>query len=228
MKRFTAMMNTIGEVAGLGATVSFREAVRSEPGGPVAVVQAKDIGQDGTLDLSAVARVDTLPVKGDWPLLRPGDVLMQSRGTSYRSCIIPQGQSAMVAAGGLYVLHPDASRLDSRYLVVVLNLPGTQAALRKAATGSRILNITRDALKAIEIAVPPLADQRALVELGDLVRRSFEIEQRLYQLRLQQLHGLAIALTRRTEATQAFHPPSAHRSKRGELRIAAGAKSRRL
>jgi hypothetical protein len=99
----------------------------------------------------------------------------------------------MVAAGGLYVLHPDASRLDSRYLVMVLNLPGTQAALRKAATGSRILNITRDALKAIEIAVPPLADQRALVELGDLVRRSFEIEQRLYQLRLQQLHALALA-----------------------------------
>jgi hypothetical protein len=59
MKRFTAMMTIISEVAGFGATVNFREAVRPEPGGPVAVVQAKDIGQDGTLDLSAVARVDT-------------------------------------------------------------------------------------------------------------------------------------------------------------------------
>ena len=120
----------------------------------------------------------------------------------------------MAAAGSLFVLRPDTSIIDPRFLVLFFNLPATQAALRKIATGTHILNIRREELAALEVPVPPLRDQRALIALGELFNRSFELEQRLHiQLRLQELHALILGRTKKAGSVGA-PPASKERSAR--------------
>ena len=154
-----------------------------------------------------------IPIRGEPPLLRESDVLVQTRGTSYRSAIVPEGIPALAAAGSLFVLRPDTSIIDPRFLVLFFNLPATQAALRKIATGTHILNIRREELAALEVPVPPLRDQRALIALGELFNRSFELEQRLHQLRLQELHALILGRTKKAGSVGA-PPASKERSAR--------------
>jgi Type I restriction modification DNA specificity domain len=210
----------LAEIAQFGATLNFREAVKPEPGGRVGIVQAKDVGL-GTLDVSGLVYVSELPIRGEPPLLKTNDVLLQTRGTSYRCGIVPEGIPALVAAGSLYVLRTISPCIDPRFLVLFLNLPTTQAALRKVATGSHILNIRREELAALAVPMPPLRDQVALVALGELFNRSFELEQRLHQLRLQELHALIIGRTKKAGsvgAPPAFKERSARRHQRQQAK----------
>jgi hypothetical protein len=190
VKRFTAMMERIGEIVQLGQTVSFRNAIPQGDDGVYGVIQARDIGHNGRLNLLGIALLNELPAKGEPPLLQIGDVVLQSRGTSFRAAVIEKTGMPLVASGQVYVLRPDSGRIDSRFLTLYLNLPQTQRALRQIAAGTYIPNITKDSLLQLEIPLPPLSAQRAIAELGDQIHRAFEIEQRLFDLRLTQLQPL--------------------------------------
>ncbi|MGY4408544.1 restriction endonuclease S subunit [Bradyrhizobium sp. LB7.1] len=74
-----------------------------------------------------------------------------------------------------------------------LNLPKTQVVLRQAATGSTIPNIRRDAIERLEVPLPSLPDQHTLAAAGRLLRQQADIETRLNNLRMQELHLLATA-----------------------------------
>jgi restriction endonuclease S subunit len=138
-------------------------------------------------------RITEVPGKGPPDILAAGDVVLQTRGLSYRAAVVPKDAPPMVAAGSLFILRPDPTRISADYLVFFLNLPATQATLRQLATGSTIPNLRRSGVEQVQIPLPSLSDQKQLVEMSHLVRRQADIEQRLNTLRLQELHLLAVA-----------------------------------
>src|SRR5258708_1851656 len=171
----------------------FRERIVHEPGGAYRVVQGKDVGTDGALNLESMARIADVPGKGPPEVLRAGELVLQTRGLSYRAAVVPHDGPPMVAAGSLFILRPHPDRISPEYLVFFLNLPATQAVLRQSATGSTIPNLRRSAVEEVQVPLPSLSDQQQLVALGGLVRRQADIEERLNILRQQELHLLAIA-----------------------------------
>jgi hypothetical protein len=171
----------------------FRERIVHEPGAPYRVVQGKDLGSDGTMNLDSMVRITEVPGKGAPDILGAGELVLQTRGLSYRAAIVPQDAPPMVAAASLFILRPDPVRVSAEYLVFFLNLPTTQGVLRQNATGSTIPNLRRSAIEQIQVPLPSLSDQRQLVELSRLVRRQADIEERLNNLWLQELYLLAVA-----------------------------------
>jgi restriction endonuclease S subunit len=147
-----------------------------------------------------MVRLTKVPGKDEPDVLRAGEVVLQTRGSTYRAAIVPRSDVPLLAAGSLYILTPDARHIDPEYLVFFLNLPSTQATLRQLATGSSILNLRRSAVEEIEVPLPNLSDQRRLVEVGRLVSKQSEIGERLNQLRLQELHALALKCAKKQGA----------------------------
>ena len=186
-------MLSISDLASVRIGSPFRERIVHEPGGTYRVVQGKDIGSDGTLLLDGMVRIAEVPGKGAPDTLGAGELVLQTRGLSYRAGVVPRDAPPMVAAGSLFILRPDPARITAEYLVFFLNLPATQATLRQLATGSTIPNLRRSAIEQVQVALPSLSDQHQLVGLGQLVRRQADIEERLNILRLQELHLLATA-----------------------------------
>lgn len=178
----------------------FRERIVHEPGGAYRVVQGKDVGTDGALNLEGMARIAEVPGKGPPDVLGAGELVLQTRGLSYRAAVVPQHAPPMVAAGSLFILRPDPDRISAEYLVFFLNLPATQGVLRQSATGSTIPNLRRSAIEQVQVPLPTRSDQGQLVALSQLVRRQADIEERLNTLRLRELYLLAIA-----RAEQATH-----------------------
>ena len=133
-------MHSLAGLASIRIGSPFRERIIHEPGGKYRVVQGKDVGSDGTLVLDQMVRLTEVPGRGEPDILQTGEVVLQTRGTSYRAAVVPKSDAPMIAAGSLYILAPDARRIDPEYLVFHLNLPITQATLRQVATGSTILN----------------------------------------------------------------------------------------
>lgn len=186
-------MIRLGEIASIRAGSPFRERILHEPHGTYRVVQGKDVRADGSLAFDGMSRVSDVPGKGRPDTLRAGELVFQTRGVSYRAASVPDPTPPMVAAGSLFILRPDASRLLADYLVFFLNLPTTQVVLRQAATGSTIPNIRRGAIERLEVPLPSLADQLTLAAAGRLLRQQADIETRLNNLRMQELHLLATA-----------------------------------
>jgi hypothetical protein len=191
-KGITALAS-VNNLATIRIGSPFRERIVHEVGATYRVVQGKDIGSDGTLIVDGMARIAEVPGKGAPDILGAGELVLQTRGLSYRAAVVPQDAPPMVAAGSLFILRPDPAQITAEYLVFFLNLPATQTVLRQHATGSTIPNLRRAAVEQVEVPLPTLSDQRQLVTLSRLVRRQASIEERLNTLRLRELHLLATA-----------------------------------
>lgn len=211
MKEITAI-HRIQDIATVRMGSAFRERIVHAPRGSFLVVQGKDINSTGTLDLDGMVRVTNAPGKGGPDTLRAGEVVIQTRGLTYRAAVVPSSADSMIATGSLFILAPDRTRIDPEYLVLFFSLPATQAMLRQLATGSTIPNLRRSAVEHLEVPLPSLADQRRLVELWRLVRKQSDIAERLNQLRLQELHALTLECAKK--AGGAITPPASKRSER--------------
>jgi restriction endonuclease S subunit len=205
MNGFTAKYK-LGEIARVRTGSPFRERIQHAAEGKYLVLQGKDIGADGAVVLDGMLRVTDAPNKGAPDQLEAGEVVIQTRGVSYRAAVVPKTAIPMIAAGSLFILSSEQTRLTPDYLVFFLNLPATQAVLRQLATGSTIPNLRRSAVEQLEIPLPTLPDQRRFAALGALVRKQTELTERINQLRLQELH--ALILERAKKAGDAPTPPA--------------------
>lgn len=76
----------------------------------------------------------------------------------------------------------DSDRHDIRFLVYQLRSDRIQRTVASHKRGATIQGITRDALKELEIYLPPLAEQRKIAGVLGLVQRALEQQERLIAL----------------------------------------------
>ena len=76
MKGITAKQFRLEELATLRIGSAFRDRIVHAPGGSFLVVQGKDIGSNGTLDLNGMVKVTDAPGKAEPDVLRAGEVVL--------------------------------------------------------------------------------------------------------------------------------------------------------
>lgn len=165
------------EVASVQTGYSFRAALDVRPDAAVAAIQMRDLGSDLQVNLASLDRVDVAPNASHW--VRSGDIVVRSRGDSTASAIVAEDPGWAVVAAPLLRVRVSSNRLLPEYLNWYLNQPKTRAALARSAEGSNVKMISLPSLEALEVEVPPLERQTALVELASLLARSRELEQHL-------------------------------------------------
>ncbi|MEZ5844811.1 MAG: restriction endonuclease subunit S [Hyphomicrobiaceae bacterium] len=183
------MENALGSIASIRSGISFRETIRHVEGGCIAIVQAGDIDADGVIDTEGLLRVVNLPMQKSAPLVAVGDVLLQSRGLSYRAGVVPSHAKPIVATASVLVISPGPA-VRPAYLAHFLNDPVTQAELRTLATGATIANLKRSSLEQLQVLVPSIEDQERIVAYGETLREISRLETRLAELRRTELRAL--------------------------------------
>lgn len=182
------MNASLTEVASIRPGIQFREAIRHSETGTLGVIQAGDISADG-LDLARVARLHVGPEAASDQAVKASSVVMQCRGMSYRAAVVPATEMKMIASASVLIIDARPEILPA-YLALFLNDPATQAELRKLATGATIKNLKRSALETLEVQLPTLKDQAAIVALGDTLHHQSRLEARLAELRRTELRAL--------------------------------------
>lgn len=151
--------------------------------GGVPTVQLGDIGADGHIDPEALSRfaLDGVPERY---LARAGDVLFRSRGERNTATVLGDRLTEPpVIALPLFLIRPDRSRVLPEYLAWAINQPPAQRHFEKEARGTSLRMVPRSSLDTLEIDVPPLPMQRAIVELDALAERERRLSERAAQLR---------------------------------------------
>jgi hypothetical protein len=134
-------------------------------------------------------------------LVNQGNVLFLSRGQHTYAVPIVQLLENTIASYYFYILRPDTDRVDPEYLAWFINQPTTQACLERLQRGSHIKIIPKSAFEELEMLLPPLAMQRAIVELERLRQQEAYIMSRLVQARKRLLNNLALQAAQERQST---------------------------
>ena len=93
--------------------------------------------------------------------LRQGDLVLTKNGGPIRAAVaeIPEGQTVL-ATGNLYVVRPDASRVDPYFLAAFLASDDGRELVDSLTTGSAIRTLPLRDLRGLEVPVPSMEVQR--------------------------------------------------------------------
>jgi hypothetical protein len=189
---------TLSEIAAVRVGLAFRARLDRDPAGTLCVVQARDIMEDGTIDLAGAVTIAEARVKPDHRL-RAGDIVVQPKGTAIRAGLVPEPVQVTVAAAPLQIIRPKGDQVRPAFLVVALNMPRTIAALLQQSRGSHIPQVPTDAFRALRLPLPDLDRQAAIAALAESVRTEKRIFDEIVALRSRLLEAVICESARNTQ-----------------------------
>jgi len=148
----------------------------------------KDLANENRLDPAGVAKIDDVKVKPSL-FVRPGDIIFRSRGQTYTAALIDEDPGPAIIAAPLLRIRPREGVLPA-YLTWFINLPATQAKLASRAEGTALRMIRKQSLAELEVTIPLLECQRAIVALADLAAEEQRLMARLADKRKQYMDGI--------------------------------------
>ena len=180
----------LGLLAEITTGYTFRSRLEAAPNGNMAVIQMKDLTDDNRLDPATLTRIESTETNPR-QLVTPGDILFRSRGQTYTAALVDKDPGQAILAAPLLRIRPREGVIPA-YLTWFINLPATQARLARRAEGTALRMIRKQSLAELEIPLPSLAQQQAIVELSDLAAREQQLMARLTARRKQYVDSVLI------------------------------------
>jgi restriction endonuclease S subunit len=177
---------------------SFRSRLESLDAGPVAVIQMKDLTDENTVNCKKLTFIN-MDKFNDNHYVNKGDLIFRSRGlTSTAAIVLDEPGLAVLSAPLLKIRLTDPGVMPEYLNWYISQLPA-QIFLTSHARGTTQKMISKEALEMLEIDVPPMEKQRAIVALAALA----EEEQRIIkEIAIKRRQYISATLIREAQETQ--------------------------
>lgn len=168
---------TIGEASGVGGLSTDGDWIESkdqDPTGSVRLIQLQDIGDGTFVNKSSRFLTEDKAEELNCTFLSPGDVLIARMPDPLgRACRFPDIGQKSVTAVDVHVWRKGEHGVEPDFLVYCVNSPEIRQSLQAQASGTTRQRVSGGRLKAQEIPLPPLPEQRRIVrKLDTLSARS--------------------------------------------------------
>lgn len=112
--------------------------------------------------------------------VQANDLIISCSGTLGRVSIIRDEDPIGIISQALLILRPDKTRIDPKYLYYVLSSPTGFHSMVSVSSGSVQVNIAkRSIVEGIEIHLPPLCDQKAIISILGALDDMIDLNRRL-------------------------------------------------
>ena len=190
------LCESLRNVAAVSAGYPLRGSVDELTSGDVAIVQMRNVETASGINWSDVQRIE-LPSKRPPAFLAAGDIIFTTRGTRNFALAIDAVEGQAVCSPHFFVIRVwDANRITPAFLAWQINQRAAQEYFQREATGSHILNIRREVVEKLPVAIPPLATQLAIIELVHTADAERAALTKLIENRNQQIEAIALGLHR--------------------------------
>jgi len=154
--------------------------------GELVYLQSKHFDEYG--QLHSVLHPD-LPAEGisEKHLLKNGDVLFAAKGTKNFAAVFENHNEPSVASTSFFVIRPTDNKVLPQFLAWFLNNHTTQTLLKGQAIGTSIPSISKQVLENLEMPVPEIKTQKAIVEISKLRNKEKSLKQKIETLREKQI-----------------------------------------
>ncbi len=183
------MLDELRNIAAVQMGHSFRSRLEQVPGGNVAVIQMKDLGDDNRLDGRNLALTEMPEVK-EHHRIRQNDLIFRSRGMTNTAVLVDRELKRAVVAAPLLRVRVNNATVLPGYLCWFINLPASQAFLQSHATGTTMRMIGKKTLDALDVQIPNLKTQQRIIELSRLADKERLLHTRLAQRQRQLVDGI--------------------------------------
>lgn len=154
--------------------------------GEVVYLQSRHFDENGLLlsNLYPDLLAEDIPEKH---LLRDGDVLFAAKGTKNFAALYENHNKPAVASTSFFVLRLTDESVLPEYLAWFLNSQITQTYLKAFARGTSIPSISKLVLETVEITIPDIEIQRAILHISKLRINEKTLMQKIEMLREKQI-----------------------------------------
>ena len=154
--------------------------------GELVYLQSKHFDENG--QLNSVLHPD-LAAEGisEKHLLKDGDVLFAAKGTKNFAAVFENHNEPSVASTSFFVIRPADKEVFPQYLAWFLNNHTTQTLLKGQAIGTSIPSISKQVLENLEIPIPDIETQKAIVEISKLRNKEKTLKKEIETLREKQI-----------------------------------------
>ena len=188
----------IKKVATVQMGYSFRSRLEAVEGGGVSVIQMKDLLGDNTVNCDGLMKIDMEAVK-EHHLARKGDLVFRSRGhTATSAVLLDDPGKAVVAAPLLRIRVTKPDKVLPEYLNWYISQRDAQIFLTSRAKGTVQKMISKQAIEDLEVALPSLEKQKAIVEVAVLSDREQALLHTLADKRDQYISTVLMQLAKGT------------------------------
>lgn len=125
-------------------------------------------------------------------LLKDGDVLFAAKGTKNFAAVFENHNEPSVASTSFFVIRPTDNKVLPEFLAWFLNNHTTQTLLKAQAIGTSIPSISKQVLENLEMPVPDIKTQKAIVEISKLRNKEKSLKQKIETLREKQIQVILL------------------------------------
>jgi hypothetical protein len=183
------------DIAFIQMGYSFRARLEFIDTGRISVIQMKDLTDQNRVDIKALVLVDMEKPKKHH-LVKPGDLIFRSRGLTTNSAILLDDPGTAVVAAPLLRIRVKDRKILPEYLNWFISQRPAQIFFKSHAKGTTQRMISKEALEELEVFVPSLDQQRAIVTMASLAEKEQQLMEKLGEKRRQYI---SIALIRLAE-----------------------------
>lgn len=163
------------------------ESKDQDPNGDVRLIQLADVGDGEYINKSNRFLTSEKAAQLRCTFLKPGDILVSRMADPIgRACIFPGDPKPCVAVVDICVIRPDAAIADAGWLKYAINSRRFRSLVEARAVGATRPRISGKNLRAIPLRIPPLPEQRRIVDLlsraEGIVRLRREAEKKAAEL----------------------------------------------
>lgn len=159
--------------------------------GEVVYLQSKHFDESGQLHSILHPNLMAEGIS-DKHLLKDGDVLFAAKGTKNFAAVFENHNEQAVASTSFFVLRPTDKKVLPEYLAWYLNYHSTQTLLKGQALGTSIPSISKQVLENLEITVPGIEIQMAILQITELRKKEKSLKQKIETLREKQIQAMLL------------------------------------
>ena len=179
------MKTTLQQVASIQTGIFAKTISKGE----IVYLQAKHFDEQGRLSstLHPDLKQDNVTAKH---LLRPSDVLFAAKGTKNFAAWYESKNLPAVASTSFFVIRLQenfSNKILPEFLVWSINHPSSQKFLKGRAIGTSIVSISKSVLEELEISIPDLPTQKAILKISQLRNTERKLKQQIEALREKQI-----------------------------------------
>ncbi len=179
------MKMKIKKLATVQMGYSFRSRLEASEGGGVSVIQMKNLLDNNTVGCGGLVKIDMEAVK-EHHLAQKGDLVFRSRGhVTTAAVLLEDPGKAVVAAPLLRIRVTKPDKVLPEYLNWYISQRDAQVFLTSRAKGTVQKMISKQTIEDLEVLLPPLEQQKNIVELASLSAREQIILNTLAEKRKQ-------------------------------------------
>ncbi len=159
--------------------------------GNIVYLQAKHFDENGMLLSTLYPDLMSEGISNKH-LLRNDDVLFAAKGSKNFAAVFEAHNAPSVASTSFFVFRITDKMILPQFLVWYLNHPTAQEILKRTARGTSIPSIRKSVLEELEILIPNMETQKAILKITNLHNTEKKLKKEIELLREKQIQQLII------------------------------------